>query len=110
MTVKKTMLVAVLVAPGWLHSAIAVEEGEGQLGSLMFRITDINSDGIISREEHVGAATRRAERNFDRIDSNGDGYISPQEARQASHKLREFIKNRGVQMREENQNPEEQQP
>ena len=53
--------------------------GEGKCGDASFARTDTNHDGKVSREEFLVVAKDRAG-DFDKIDSNRDGFISEQEA------------------------------
>jgi len=45
-----------------------------------FQSADKNGDGKLSREEHMEASRRAAERFFDRLDQNKDGFITKEEA------------------------------
>ena len=50
-------------------------------GPLWFRMMDRNGDGYVSRREFLGS-----KEDFDRIDTNHDGMISPEEAEAATKK------------------------
>jgi hypothetical protein len=50
-------------------------------GPLWFRMMDRNGDGYVSRREFLGS-----KEEFDRIDTNHDGLISPEEAEAATKK------------------------
>lgn len=56
-----------------------------QVGSEILARMDKNGDGKISKDE----APERMKGMFDRLDKNGDGYLSPDELREAGQRLRD---------------------
>jgi len=84
-------IIMVLAVLGMAGSAWAEEaNGEYATGELFKRV-DTNHDGRISLQEHLKATEERARRSFERMDSDGDGYISAKEAEAVRTKLRERL-------------------
>jgi len=54
-----------------------------QHGRMLFKLVDENNDGQISQKEAVDAGNLLAGGFFFRADANGDGVVSPEEAKQA---------------------------
>lgn len=69
------LLLPVIVLLG-LPSPGALAEGTSAAGNpIAMGSIDIDRDGRVSREEFKSGAMQRVERQFDRMDANGDGYI-----------------------------------
>ena len=57
----------------------------GHFGPMMGKMADTNHDGVITRAEFDAGV----EAHFARVDTNGDGTISPEERKAAHEKMRE---------------------
>jgi Ca2+-binding EF-hand superfamily protein len=58
------------------------QAGPNEKGAERFKAADTNGDGALSKEE-VTAGMPRLARNFDRLDADKDGSLSPDELRNA---------------------------
>ena len=62
----------------------------------LIRHFDRDGDGRVSRKESVDAAVERANRRFDELDTNKDGYLTQDEVNAARQSMRERVKDRVV--------------
>jgi hypothetical protein len=69
---------------------------QGMLMQSMFKITDADQDGKVSREEAISTAAKR----FDESDSNKDGFMTKEEM-QAAHQKQMHMHQQRKQMRSE---------
>jgi len=74
--------------------------GEGKGGPFVKH--DTNGDGVISKSEFLS----HAEERFKKMDADGNGEVSKEEARAGHKKMRENMKERGEKMRERRQSRE----
>ena len=65
--------------PGPIHSLADLQD----TGKILFKVTDENNDGQISQKEAIDAGNLLVGGFFFRADANGDGVLSPEEAKQA---------------------------
>jgi hypothetical protein len=83
----KTML-TLLAAIGLAGAgAMAVAAPEAHAGMARLQAADTNGDGLISKAEAQASLPRLA-KHFDRIDTNHDGQISPEELKAAHQNMK----------------------
>lgn len=71
-------------------------EGARMDDASLIRRFDQDGDGRLSRQESADAAVERANRRFDQLDRNKDGYITEDEVRTARATVRERMKDRAA--------------
>lgn len=59
--------------------------GDGKLGAKMFEQHDLNGDGVIDHDEFI----KNAEERFGKMDSDGDGKVSKEEAKAMHLQMRQ---------------------
>ena len=64
-------------------------QGKGQKFAERFKKADANGDGKLTRAEAEAGGMRMVARNFDAIDTNKDGFVTPDEIRHAMQLRRE---------------------
>ena len=69
--------------PGPIHSIEDLQDA----GKLLFKLADTNNDNLISQKEAIDAGNLIAGGFFFRADANGDGVVTPDEARAAREAL-----------------------
>jgi len=69
--------------PGPIHSIEDLQD----TGKLLFKLADTNNDNLISQKEAIDAGNLIAGGFFFRADANGDGVVTPDEARAAREAL-----------------------
>lgn len=69
--------------PGPIHSIEDLQD----VGKLLFKLADTNNDNLISQKEAIDAGNLLAGGFFFRADTNGDGVVTPDEARAAREAL-----------------------
>ncbi len=89
---KKILVLTALVFGVASVSSYALAEGERGHGkhkgaklAKMFEKSDLNGDGVISKEEFM----KKAEERFAKMDLDGNGEITKEEAQQAREKMKE---------------------
>lgn len=73
------------------RAPIAAAVGDGRMLPPRLKAMDKNSDGKVSRDEFTGPAAR-----FDRIDADGDGFLTLQEVRQFAARVAAAAPGRGA--------------
>ncbi|HEV3168533.1 MAG TPA: EF-hand domain-containing protein [Isosphaeraceae bacterium] len=73
--------------PGDLPGPIDSLQDLQDAGKMLFKLADLNNDGLISQKEAIDAGNLLVGGYFFRADANGDGTVSQEEARQARDAL-----------------------
>lgn len=86
-----------LISLGLLLAAAAAVGGEEEVlsGGGALKTLDKDGDGRVSRAEASSAATERANKRFDAIDADKDGYLTQEEVDNARMKAKSDIKRAG---------------
>ena len=71
-------------------------EGHDMGGPGLIKQLDKDNDGRVSRAESAQAATERANKRFDELDANKDGYLTQEEVDAARKNMRDKMKKRAV--------------
>jgi len=66
---------------------------------------DTNNDGKISYDEYRASKEQRTERQFKRMDANGDGFIDVSEKQVAKDKMRALREKRKQNLQEKTEKP-----
>jgi hypothetical protein len=69
------LLTSAMIAVGTLAAPIALADDTEELKT-KFAASDTNADGKLTLDEAKAGGMRRIVRGFDRIDSDGDGFIT----------------------------------
>jgi Ca2+-binding EF-hand superfamily protein len=91
---KSTVIVLALMAAPLAVLADDTEPGRGYMGGYqmggknLIQTLDTNKDGKVSRDESSKAAVERANRRFDQLDADKDGFITQAEIDTARNKMR----------------------
>jgi Ca2+-binding EF-hand superfamily protein len=70
------------------------DPGKGRRGAAMFQKMDLDGDGKISRDEAAKSDRKKLQENFDRIDANKDGYMDKDELKAFRQSMRQNQENR----------------
>lgn len=83
-----------LISLGLLLAAVAAVGGEEEVlsGGGALKTLDKDGDGRVSRAEATSAATDRANKRFDAIDADKDGYLTQEEVDNARVKAKSDMK------------------
>lgn len=79
---KRVILISGLVA---MASFLSLSASAKHHGKKMFEKMDTNADSVIDRDEFMAGAARR----FEMMDLDGDGSVTPEEAKEAKRLKRE---------------------
>jgi len=87
---KKLLMLSAVALSFAAMPAMANDHGDkgGKKGAKMFEKHDTNSDGVISKDEFLAHATER----FDKMDVDGNGEVSQEEAKAAGEAKRSEMK------------------
>jgi len=100
---KKLMILSVMAFVLGSPAAFADDHGERGGKGKLFQKSDLDKDGLISKGEFEAHHQKKMEEWFGRLDANGDGNVSPDEAKAGRKKMREGLKERR-EKRQENRN------
>jgi len=95
---KSTVIVLALMAAPLAVLADDTEPGRGYMGGYqmggknLIQTLDANKDGKVSRDESSKAAVERANRRFDQLDADKDGFITQAEIDAARDKMRSEVR------------------
>jgi len=99
---KSTVIVLALLAAPLAVLAGDSKPDRGHMGGYemggnnLIQMLDTNKDGKVSREESSQAAVERANRRFDQLDADKDGFITQAEVDAARSKMRSEMGQRGA--------------
>ena len=96
---KKLLTLGVIALAMSATPALADHHGEGKKGGMSEK-HDTNGDGTVTEAEFVAHATERAKEHFAKMDTDGNGEISKEEAAAGKEKMREKMKERRAKMKD----------
>lgn len=97
---KKLAFFATAIAVLAFNSSIVLADGHGGDGQghrgkgKMFKAADTDGDGVISKSEFKAHHEKKAEDWFGRLDQDGNGEVTSEEAKEGRKKMRENMKER----------------